>query len=143
MKKTLLLILIAAGLVAFYHSRAGTGQPGPEGEGLRLSGQVEVQEAAPNPVQVLIQVDQLTLDRIRPGQPARVRTNSGKLYEGRVGLISARVEDGSKKGAGSSSPAPDSIYHLRVIVDKPGPDLRPGLPVAVELPQTGNYYSGD
>lgn len=139
MKKLLLLILIAAGLVAFYHSRANLGGIQPEREGLRLSGQVDIQEvASDNPIQVVIQVDEPTLGRIRPGWPARVWTNSGSLYKGRVGLISARVEDEAKNKVGSPSQAKGSIYLLRVIVDNPGLDLRQGLPVTVELPQTGN-----
>lgn len=138
MKKLSLLILITAGLAAFYHSRANIGDIRPEREDLRLSGQVEVQEAAPDtPVQVIIQVDEPTLGRIRPGRPARVRTNSGSLYEGRVGLISDRVEN-EAKNAGNTSPANSPIYRLRVLVDQPGPDLRQGLPVTVELPQTSN-----
>lgn len=139
MKKLFLLILIAAGLVAFYHSRAITGKLQPERVALRLSGQVEIQETASDtPVQVVIQVDESTLSRIRPGWPARVWTNSGSLYKGRVGLISARVEEGAKS---TKSPplANDPIYYsLQVVIDKPGPDLRHGLPVTVELPQTGN-----
>lgn len=87
MKKSFLLILIAVGLAAFYHSRASTGKLQPEREILRLSGQVEIQEAASdNPVQVIIQVDEPIRNRIRPGWPVRVRTNSGSLYEGRPHL---------------------------------------------------------
>lgn len=134
MKKSLLLILIAAGLVAFYHSRSNIGGIRPERGALRLSGQVEIKEAASDIlVQVIIQVDEQTLIRIRPGQPARVRTNSGSLYQGRVGLISARIEDRSKNVEGTPSLNHDATYRLRVIVDKMGPDLRQGLPVTVEL----------
>jgi|GEM_PF-5931366 len=132
MKRFFLLLLISAGLAAFYQSRLGGTDARPDQAELRLSGQVEVRDSAPNnPVQVIIQVDQPTLGRIRPGQPARLRTNSGKIYEGRVGLISSPVKT-SEKAEPVPSPA-DQIYQLRVIVDRPGPDLRQGLTVMVEL----------
>lgn len=141
MKRFFLLLLIAAGLIAFYHSRTGGFAPRTAQEELRLSGQVEVRESAPDkPVQVRIQVDEATLGRIQPGQPVRVRTNAGKIYQGRVGLISARVETEPQDAGPPPSPA-DQAYHLRVIVDKPGPDLGQGLPVTVELSPAGRQFS--
>ena len=85
-----------------------------------------------NPVRVRAYIDEPNLGRIYPGQKAKVLTDSGNAYEGRVGFISPQAEF-TPKNVETTQLRTDLVYRLRVIVDHPDDGLRQGMPVTVMI----------
>lgn len=85
-----------------------------------------------NPVRVRSYIDEPNLGRVYPGQKARVLTDSGNVYEGRVGFISPQAEF-TPKNVETTQLRTDLVYRLRVIVDHPDNGLRQGMPVTVKI----------
>lgn len=86
------------------------------------------------PVWVRAYVSEPELGKIRPGMKAIVRNDSEtKEYEGRIGFISP-VAEFTPKSVETASLRTDLVYRLRIVIDRPGKNLRQGMPVTVKIP---------
>ncbi|RUM07493.1 secretion protein HlyD [Rhizobium chutanense] len=86
------------------------------------------------PVWVRSYVAEPDLGRIHPGMKVSVNSDTApdKLYEGTIGFISP-VAEFTPKSVETPELRTDLVYRLRIVIDKPGPDLRQGMPVTVRL----------
>ncbi|EJC80897.1 multidrug resistance efflux pump [Rhizobium leguminosarum bv. trifolii WSM2297] len=86
------------------------------------------------PVWVRSYVAEPDLGRIHPGMKVSVASDTApdKPYEGTVGFISP-VAEFTPKSVETPELRSDLVYRLRIVIDKPGPDLRQGMPVTVRL----------
>lgn len=84
------------------------------------------------PIWVRTYVEEPDLGRIHSGMEAEVRTDSGGVYDGRIGFISPRAEF-TPKTVETRSLRTSLVYRLRVLVAKPDEGLRQGMPVTVIL----------
>ncbi|MEK1932027.1 MAG: secretion protein HlyD, partial [Pararhizobium sp.] len=75
------------------------------------------------------------LGRIHPGMKVKVTsdTRPNDAYDGTIGFISP-VAEFTPKSVETAELRTDLVYRLRIVIDKPGPDLRQGMPVTVRLP---------
>ncbi|MEZ2132791.1 MULTISPECIES: secretion protein HlyD [unclassified Sinorhizobium] len=87
------------------------------------------------PVWVRAYVAEPDLGRIHPGMKVEVTsdTRPKEAYQGTIGFISP-VAEFTPKSVETPELRTDLVYRLRVVIDKPGPDLRQGMPVTVRLP---------
>jgi HlyD family secretion protein len=87
-----------------------------------------------SPVWARTYVNEPDLARIRPGMPARVRTDSApvKEYEGHVGFISPTAEF-TPRTVETRELRTDLVYRLRIVIDNADGGLRQGMPVTVIL----------
>jgi HlyD family secretion protein len=60
-------------------------------------------------------------------------TKPDQAYDGRIGFISP-VAEFTPKSVETPELRTDLVYRLRVVIEKPGPDLRQGMPVTLRLP---------
>lgn len=88
------------------------------------------------PVWVRAYVSEPDLGRVHPGMVVEVTSDSAPdhPYKATVGFISP-VAEFTPKSVETPELRTDLVYRLRIVVDKPGPDLRQGMPVTVHLPQ--------
>ena len=86
------------------------------------------------PVWIRAYVAEPDLGRIHPGMKVKVTsdTRPNDAYDGVVGFISP-VAEFTPKSVETPELRTDLVYRLRVVIDKPGPDLRQGMPVTVRL----------
>lgn len=86
------------------------------------------------PVWVRSYVAEPDLGRIHPGMKVSVTSDTApdKPYEGTIGFISP-VAEFTPKSVETPELRTDLVYRLRIVIDKPGPDLRQGMPVTVRL----------
>lgn len=87
------------------------------------------------PIWVRTYVSEPDLGRIHPGMAAKVKTDSGGVYEGQIGFISP-VAEFTPKSIETRQLRTSLVYRLRVIVSQPDNGLRQGMPVTVVLPST-------
>ena len=87
------------------------------------------------PVWVRTYVAEPDLGRIHPGMKVAVTSDTApdKPYEGTIGFISP-VAEFTPKSVETPELRTDLVYRLRIVIDKPGPDLRQGMPVTVRFP---------
>ena len=87
------------------------------------------------PVWVRTYVSEPDLGRIHPGMKVKVSsdTRPNDTYDGTIGFISP-VAEFTPKTVETPELRTDLVYRLRIVVDKPGEDLRQGMPVTVRLP---------
>ncbi|KAF5885830.1 efflux RND transporter periplasmic adaptor subunit, partial [Rhizobium sp. PEPV16] len=87
------------------------------------------------PVWVRTYVAEPDLGRIHPGMKVAVTSDTApdKPYEGTIGFISP-VAEFTPKSVETPELRTDLVYRLRVVIDKPGPDLRQGMPVTIRFP---------
>jgi HlyD family secretion protein len=85
-----------------------------------------------SPVWVRTYVAEPDLGRIRPGMPAKVRTDSGGEYDGQIGFISPAAEF-TPKSVETRELRTSLVYRIRVIIPNPDGGLRQGMPVTVVL----------
>ncbi|MBW9056528.1 secretion protein HlyD [Rhizobium mesosinicum] len=87
------------------------------------------------PVWVRSYVAEGDLGRLHPGMKVQVTsdTQPDKPYDGTVGFISP-VAEFTPKSVETPQLRTDLVYRLRIVIDKPGPDLRQGMPVTVHFP---------
>lgn len=87
------------------------------------------------PVWVRSYVAEGDLGRLHPGMKVQVTsdTHPDKPYEGTIGFISP-VAEFTPKSVETPELRTDLVYRLRIVIDKPGPDLRQGMPVTVHFP---------
>ncbi|MBB3350993.1 HlyD family secretion protein [Rhizobium sp. BK049] len=92
------------------------------------------------PVWVRSYVAEPDLGRVHPGMKVSVTsdTQPDRPYEGTIGFISP-VAEFTPKSVETPELRSDLVYRLRIVIDRPGPDLRQGMPVTVRLsaPPTG------
>jgi HlyD family secretion protein len=87
------------------------------------------------PVWVRTYVTEPDLGRIHPGMKVKVTsdTHPNDPYDGTIGFISP-VAEFTPKSVETPELRTDLVYRLRIVIDKPGPDLRQGMPVTVRFP---------
>ncbi|MBB3655018.1 HlyD family secretion protein [Rhizobium sp. BK650] len=87
------------------------------------------------PVWVRSYVAEGDLGRLHPGMKVQVTsdTQADKPYDGTIGFISP-VAEFTPKSVETPQLRTDLVYRLRIVIDKPGPDLRQGMPVTVRFP---------
>lgn len=90
-----------------------------------------------HPKWVRAYVSEANLSRIKPGQSARVTTDSApdRPIDGRVGYI-ASVAEFTPKNVETEDLRTSLVYEVRVNVDDPDDRLRLGMPATVVLPGT-------
>jgi HlyD family secretion protein len=90
------------------------------------------------PVWVRTYVSESDLGRIHPGMKVKVSsdTRPDNAYDGAIGFISP-VAEFTPKTVETPELRTDLVYRLRIVIDKPGADLRQGMPVTIRLPQAG------
>jgi HlyD family secretion protein len=87
------------------------------------------------PVWVRGYIAEPDLGRIHPGMKVKVTsdTKPHDAYDGTIGFISP-VAEFTPKSVETPELRTDLVYRLRVTIDKPGPDLRQGMPVTLHFP---------
>ncbi|MCX7546102.1 secretion protein HlyD [Marinicella gelatinilytica] len=91
-----------------------------------------------DPVYVRAYVSEPNLGHIAPGTQVRVFTDSSdQAYQGQIGFISPRAEF-TPKSVETTDLRTDLVYRLRITVTDANQDLRQGMPVTVEVDQSGN-----
>lgn len=87
------------------------------------------------PVWVRSYVAEGDLGRLHPGMKVQVSsdTRPDKPYDGTIGFISP-VAEFTPKSVETPELRTDLVYRLRIVIDKPGSDLRQGMPVTVRFP---------
>jgi HlyD family secretion protein len=87
------------------------------------------------PVWVRTYVSEPNLGRIHPGMKVKVSsdTRPNDAYDGTIGFISP-VAEFTPKTVETPELRTDLVYRLRIVIDKPGEDLRQGMPVTVRFP---------
>jgi HlyD family secretion protein len=90
-----------------------------------------------HPKWVRAYVSEANLSRIKPGQAARVTTDSAPDHpiDGRIGYI-ASVSEFTPKNVETEDLRTSLVYEVRVNVDDPDDRLRLGMPATVNLPGT-------
>ncbi|NII53975.1 HlyD family efflux transporter periplasmic adaptor subunit [Luteibacter sp. SG786] len=90
-----------------------------------------------HPKWVRAYVSEANLSRIKPGQAARITTDSApdRPIDGRVGYI-ASVAEFTPKNVETEDLRTSLVYEVRVNVDDPDDRLRLGMPATVVLPGT-------
>ncbi|MGO4620329.1 secretion protein HlyD [Ensifer sp. 2YAB10] len=88
------------------------------------------------PVWVRAYVAEPDLGRVHPGMAVEITSDTApeRPYKATVGFISP-VAEFTPKSVETPELRTDLVYRLRIVVDKPGPDLRQGMPVTVHLPE--------
>lgn len=87
------------------------------------------------PVWIRTYVAEPDLGRIHPGMKVKVSsdTHPENAYDGTIGFISP-VAEFTPKSVETPQLRTDLVYRLRIVIDKPGTDLRQGMPVTVRFP---------
>lgn len=85
-----------------------------------------------SPVWVRAFISEPDLGVVYYGMPAKVYTDTGKVYEGKVGFISPMAEF-TPKTVETTELRTDLVYRLRIYVDNPDRTLLQGMPVTVKL----------
>jgi HlyD family secretion protein len=87
------------------------------------------------PVWVRTYVSEPDLGRIHPGMKVKVSsdTRPNGAYDGTIGFISP-VAEFTPKTVETPELRTDLVYRLRIVIDRPGEDLRQGMPVTVRFP---------
>jgi HlyD family secretion protein len=79
-------------------------------------------------------IPETELGRVRLGQDARVTTDShpGKVYPGKVSFISSEAEF-TPKSVQTEKERVKLVYRIKVTLQNPGLELKPGMPADAEL----------
>lgn len=87
------------------------------------------------PVWVRAYVAEPDLGRVHPGMKVEIVSDTApdRPYEATIGFISP-VAEFTPKSVETPELRTDLVYRLRIVVTKPGADLRQGMPVTVRLP---------
>ena len=84
-----------------------------------------------SPVWVRSYVAEPDLGRIQPGMPMEVRSDSGKLYSGKIGFISP-VAEFTPKSVETKELRTSLVYRLRIVVNGDTAGLLQGMPVTIK-----------
>lgn len=90
-----------------------------------------------SPVWVRAYVEEPDLGHVVPGTPARVLTDSGFAYEGRIGFVSPSAEF-TPRSVQTRELRTSLVYRVRIVVDNPDAGLRQGMPVTVQIDLDGS-----
>ncbi|AFJ47692.1 secretion protein HlyD [Shimwellia blattae] len=98
------------------------------------------------PVWVRAYVDEVNLNRARPGSEVLVYIDGrpDKPYHGKIGFVSPTAEF-TPKTVETTDLRTDLVYRLRIVVTDPDDTLRQGMPVTIEFAprqQTGEPHNG-
>lgn len=85
-----------------------------------------------SPVWIRAYIDETNLGNIAYGMPAEIRTDSNRVYTGKVGFISP-VAEFTPKTVETAQLRTDLVYRLRIYADNPDQYLKQGMPVTVRL----------
>jgi HlyD family secretion protein len=90
------------------------------------------------PVWVRSYIAEPNLGRIHPGMAVEVTSDTApdKPYRGTIGFVSP-VAEFTPKSVETPELRTDLVYRLRIIIDRPDPSLRQGMPVTVRIPAGG------
>ena len=89
------------------------------------------------PIWVRTYVAEPDLGHVVPGTPARVTTDSGGTYEGRIGFVSPTAEF-TPRSVQTRELRTSLVYRVRIVVDNPDTGLRQGMPVTVAIDLDGS-----
>jgi HlyD family secretion protein len=83
-------------------------------------------------------INETDLGRVRWGQTARVRTDTyqGKTFKGRVSFISSEAEF-TPKSVETHKERVTLVYRIKIDLDNPNHELKPGMPADAEIDLTG------
>ncbi len=83
-------------------------------------------------------VSETDLGRVRWGQPATVKTDTypGKRYKGRISFISP-VAEFTPKSVETHKERVTLVYRIKIDLDNPNHELKPGMPADAEIDVTG------
>jgi len=83
-------------------------------------------------------INETDLGRVRWGQSATVRTDTfpGKTYKGRVSFISS-VAEFTPKSVETHKERVTLVYRIKIDLDNPNHELKPGMPADAEIDMTG------
>jgi HlyD family secretion protein len=85
-----------------------------------------------SPVWIRAFVDETNLGKIYYGMKAKIHTDSGAHYYGKIGFISP-VAEFTPKTVETAELRTDLVYRLRIYADNPDHYLKQGMPVTVKL----------
>jgi membrane fusion protein YbhG len=87
-------------------------------------------------------VSETDLGRIHFGQPAVIRTDTcpGKTYQGRISFISDKAEF-TPKSVQTFKERVTLVYRIKIDVENPNHELKPGMPADAEIPLNANAAS--
>jgi HlyD family secretion protein len=85
-----------------------------------------------SPVWIRAYVDETNLGNIAYGMEAEIRTDSNRIYKGKIGFISP-VAEFTPKTVETAQLRTDLVYRLRIYADNPDRYLKQGMPVTVRL----------
>lgn len=88
-----------------------------------------------SPVWIRAYVEEPDLGHVVPGSVARVTTDSGYAYEGRIGFVSPTAEF-TPRSVQTRELRTSLVYRVRIVVDNPDAGLRQGMPVTVQIDVT-------
>lgn len=79
-------------------------------------------------------LDESDLGRVKLGQKARLATDTfpGKRYDGRVSFIASEAEF-TPKNVQTAKERVKLVYRVKIVADNPAGELKPGMPVDVEI----------
>ncbi len=83
-------------------------------------------------------ISETDLGRVRWGQPAKVRTDTfpEKTYGGRVSFIASQAEF-TPKSVETHKERVTLVYRIKIDLDNPNRELKPGMPADAEIELTG------
>lgn len=83
-------------------------------------------------------VAETDLGRVRWGQPASVKTDTfpGKKYQGRVSFIASQAEF-TPKSVETHKERVTLVYRIKIDLENPGHELKPGMPADAEISLAG------
>lgn len=77
-------------------------------------------------------VKETDLDRVKTGTPVRVKTDSGKIYNGKITFISSEAEF-TPKQIQTTEERVKLVYRVKIDVDNPGGELKSNMPADAEI----------
>jgi membrane fusion protein YbhG len=83
-------------------------------------------------------INETDLGRVRWGQTAMVKTDTfpGKIYKGRLSFISSEAEF-TPKSVETYEERVTLVYRIKIDLDNPSHELKPGMPADAEIELTG------
>ena len=77
-------------------------------------------------------IKETDLDRVKIGTPVRVKTDSGKVYNGKVSFISSEAEF-TPKQIQTTEERVKLVYRIKIDVDNPDGELKSNMPADAEI----------
>ncbi len=77
-------------------------------------------------------IKETDLDRVKLGTPVRVKTDSGKIYNGKVAFISSEAEF-TPKQIQTTEERVKLVFRIKIDVDNPNGELKSNMPADAEI----------